>query len=487
MKWEKYTYTVTRLSVNFLMLLVFWGGMLRKSFNADTITHMAVDDADILINIEAGRYVIALCDFVLLKMGVRTTTNLSVTMLITFILFAVAMTELGRMFSKWKPHSTWEIIGFYGSIHLVFLNVLFAELLMFSEYCVYFGMAYLAAIVAAHCFVKRRYLLSILALGIAVCTYQYSVIFAAILIVFYVALDGNTRFSWDVVKREILGIFFCMLFGGLNLLSVKVLERLEIIDEFQKKAGLGDWKIKISDAFHHFILLNKNGGGIFVNLWMPLLFILGVSVLIIYSCIKADHIASLPFIFVIWLGSNLLLYVIPFMEETFYFPPRMSFCFFLVQGLMAVIAYAVGIKEVRGILTLGCVMYLVVHLLFADFTVTNHFVSNTLDEVYVKMMYQEILKYEEETGVKVDKLAIAKDIDAPFNYAEVSFVADQINERTLGTSNTPLIWVMTGRRLELVEMDEAVYDRYFKGKNWDYLDLSQQLIIDGNIAYWCIF
>ena len=487
MKWEKYKYTVTSLSVNFLMLLVFWGGMLRKSFNADTITHMSVNDADILINIEAGRYVISFCDFVLLKMGVRTTTNLSVTMLITFILFAIAMTELGRMFSKWKPDSMWEAIGFYGSIHLVFLNVLFAELLMFSEYCVYFGMAYLAAIVAAHCFVKRRYLLSVLSMGIAVFTYQYSVILAAVIIVFYVALDGNIRFSWDIVKRVIVGIFFCMFFGGLNLLSVKVLERLEIIDEFGKKAGWGDWKIKISDAIQHFILLNKNGGGILVNLWMPLLFILGVSVLIVYSCIKTDHIANLPFIFVIWLGSNLLLYVIPFMEETFYFPPRMSFCFFLVQGLMAVIAYVVGIKEVRGLLTLGCVMYLVVHLLFADFVVTNHFVSNTLDEVYVKMMYQEILKYEEETGIKVEKLAIAKDIDAPFNYAEVSFVADQINERTLGTSNTPLVWVMTGRRLERVDMDEDVYERYFKDKNWDYLDLSQQLIIDGNTAYWCIF
>lgn len=487
MKLEKYKYIGASLGTNFLMLIFFWGGMLRKSFNADTIIHLLADDADILSNIEAGRYVISFCDFVLIKMGVRTTTNVSITMLITFILFAVAMTELELIFSRWKPDNNWEIVGFYGSANLVFLNVLFAELLMFREYCVYFAVGYLAATVGVQWFIKRRYLLSVIFLGIAVCTYQYTMIFAAILIVFYVALDGNAKLSQNTFAREFIGIVLCMGLGGLNLLSIKVLEALGIITKFGKKAGWGDWNAKISDAFQSFLSLNKSSDGILMNLWMPLLFILGVYTLIVYSCIKTHNISRIPFIFVIWLGSNLLLYVIPLIEETFYFPPRMSFCFFLVQGLMSVTAYAVGIKEVRGILTLGCIMYLAVHLLFADFVVTNQFVSNTLDEVYVNMMYQEILKYEEETGIKVEAMAIVKDIDAPFSYEEVAFVADQINERTLGTASFTLVWQMTGRDFERVEMDETIYERYFKGKNWDYFDLSQQLIIDGNTAYWCIF
>lgn len=487
MKLQKYKYTLTNFIVNFLMLLVFWGGMLRKSFNADTIFHMVVDDADVWTNIESGRYVISLCDFILFKMGVRTTTNISITMLITFIFFAIAMTELGRMFIKWKPDDSWETIGFYGCLNLVFLNVLFAELLMFSEYCVYYAIGYLAAILGAHCFVKYRYFLSVIFLGIAVCTYQYTVILAAVLIVFYIGLDGNAEFSRDTVKREIMGIILCLGCGGLNLVSVKVLEKIGVITRFGKYAGQGDLNKKISQAFHSFVMLNKSGGSIFPELWIPLLFILGVWVLIVYSSIKTDNISGLLFIFVIWSGSNFLLYVIPFVQETFSFPPRMAFCFYLVQGLMAVMAYVVGMKQIRGILTLGCVMYLVVHLLFADFTVTNHFVSNTLDEVYVNMMHQEILKYEEATGITVERLAVVKDSYAPDFYEEVSYRSGQINERTLGTVTNSLIWAMTGRYFEPFEMDQTEYNLYFEDKDWDYFDLSEQLIIDGNTAYWCIF
>ena len=87
----------------------------------------------------------------------------------------------------------------------------------------------------------------------------------------------------------------------------------------------------------------------------------------------------------------------------------MAFCFYLIQGLFVVTVYALSRVEVRRLLTVGCVGYLLIQLLFSDFVITNHFVSNTLDEVYANMMYQEVLKYEEETGNEVTKIAVYKE------------------------------------------------------------------------------
>ena len=113
--------------------------------------------------------------------------------------------------------------------------------------------------------------------------------------------------------------------------------------------------------------------------------------------------------------------------------------------------------------------------------------SNTLDEVYVNMAYQKILEYEKETGITVTGLAVADDAYAPDYYEEVNYKTGQINERCLGTVTNSLVWVLTGRQFDRTPMDDEVYKEYFEGKDWDYLNLDEQLIIIGDTAYWCVF
>ncbi len=129
----KYKNSFFQYGTNLLALLIFWGGMLRKSFNSDTVFHMVVEDADILTRIREGRYIAALGDAVLLKFGLRTTTSISITILTTFILLGLTMLVIQDLFAKWEPEGEWEQAGFRIGLDLVFLNVLFAENLMFGE------------------------------------------------------------------------------------------------------------------------------------------------------------------------------------------------------------------------------------------------------------------------------------------------------------------------------------------------------------------
>lgn len=155
--------------------------------------------------------------------------------------------------------------------------------------------------------------------------------------------------------------------------------------------------------------------------------------------------------------------------------------------MMLAAAYCVCENSMQELLSLGGVCYLVIHMLFADFTVANHFVSNTLDEVYGHMVYERILEYEEKTGNTVTKFAVMNDIDAPFYYNEVSYTADQINERALGQVAMTMVSTVSGRKFDKIEMPEEIADAYFEGRNWDYIDLDEQLVIMDDTAYWCVF
>ena len=487
---EKYQKYIMEFAGNFLCLLVFWGGMLRKSFNADTIFHMVVEDADIFSRIEDGRYVVALGDCILFRLGFRVTDNLSIATLVAFILFAFTMMTVQHTFKEWMSEENLYKIGYCLGVNLVFLNVLFAELLMFGEFCVYFGLGYLMAAIAVQCFTRKRYVGAVAALIIAVCTYQYTVIFAAILLAFYLCLHYKGELSRKAVLHEIAGIGLCLLMGGLNLLSVKSLEWLGIIGEFRKSEGIGDVGKKLRAAMASFIDLNKSSANILPEFWIPMLFTAALLTLITINCVREHKCKKIPFILMVWGGGNLLLYVIPLMQENFSFASRMSFCFYLVQGLLAVTAYAFCNKQMKGLVTAGCICYIVIQLLFSNFVVTNHFVSNTLDEVYANMFYREILKYEDETGCIVTRIAYRRDAYCPHYYDEVAYTSNEINERALGQVTNSLIEVITGRKFENTDMTEEEFHRYFKDyvdKDWNYLDLSEQLVIVGDTAYWCVF
>lgn len=474
-------------SVNLLLMLVFWGGYLRKNFNGDTVFHMVVDDADVMTRIEEGRYVVALGDFLLLKLGLRTTSNLSITMLITILILAMAMCLLQDLFKRWMPDAPWEKAGFYLGLNLVFMNVLFSEIFMFGESSLYFAIAYWTALLGIKCYIHKKYLFMFIMLGIAASSYQNAVVFAAIILSFYIFMDEELILSWRAVTREIAGVAICMGMGLFNFLSVKLLERLNERISFSKYPGIGDWTDKLSDAFEHYIKLNRSSDGIFPNLWFPLVFTVILWSLMVYSCIKNRNLSRLLFLFLVWAGDNILLYVIPMLQVGFNFPPRLSFCFFLIQGLLLAASYKINIDFLKRIAALGGIFYLMIHLLFAGFIMEDRFSSNVLDEVYVKMMYEEILRYENETGIIVTKLAVIKDINAPDSYEEITYATGQINERVLGTASRSLVQIVTNRSFEWIEMPQSVYDQYFKDKNWDYINLDQQLVIQEDEAYWCIF
>lgn len=118
---------------------------------------------------------------------------------------------------------------------------------------------------------------------------------------------------------------------------------------------------------------------------------------------------------------------------------------------------------------------------------TSHYVSNGIDYYDVNYIEQHVWIYENETGNRISKIKIYTDENPLGIYYNLTGYG-AVNERVL--SNTwaaaKVYEVFTGRELTVEEPDIAVYEQYFKGKNWSYLN-NEQIILIGDTLHLCLY
>ncbi len=480
--------TINQYLINLSVLLIAWGGLFRRSFNCDTLTHMVSIEKDILIQIQDGRYLTSLVDYILLKMGLSTTTHTGVTTIAALFLLALGLCFVqSGLFAAIQKTSTLEKIGFYAITALLFSNVLFGENLMFSECALVFGIGYLFASMGIYYFIKKRRLRSFLFFLLATTGYQVTVVYAAIVLSAYILLDNDFKITKKTVIEELLCGLYTFGSGVLNILSYTLLAYVGVSGGMRKQIGTGIWTDKLKTIAETYVILLKNSKGLLPGTWLPLLimvFCIGVVIFIFIR--KKNKMAVLYFILFV-IGINLMIFVIPMFQQYVYLPPRIIWPFYTVQSMLLLVAFACTDGRLKTFICyVGCV-YLLIQIVFCNVIIANRTLSNNLDKVYANMVYEKILEYEETGNIRVTKLAVVNDVDCPFSYDEVHYKTDQINERALGTVTNTLMNVVSGRNFEKVNMDEEIYNTYFSGKNWNYFDASEQLIIEGDTAYWVIF
>lgn len=467
-------------------LVMFWGGLLHKCFNSDTLIHMVEEDGDVTCRIQGGRYVIALIDSILLKVGIRTTDNISISMAMSFGLFALISFGVYLLFQQYLPKTLLgKTVGIMGA-NLVFLNVLFAEPLMFSEIAIYFALAYFLAMLSCWMYAKRRYILMIVCIILSVCTYQNAVIFGAILTLFFIYFDEDKELTFKAFLRSFACSCVYVLAGGINILSMRILEKWGYITPLGKsEIATNNWMDRIILYLKNIAGLYKDAGGLLPNLWIPALFMFAVLGALLFCLIKDREWNQLVYIVILFFVSHLLLGIIPLAQSSVTMPPRMTFLFFLIQGCFFIITCTE--LEAKEWIALAGSVYLLMQCLFAQFIISDHILSNQLDKLYVNLAMEKIERYENDTGTKVEKLSVCHDAYAPRYYEEINYQVHQINERSLGEVTHTLIQVVANRKFEKTEIDDDLKEELFGEKNWDYFALDEQLIIQGDTAYWCIF
>lgn len=485
---------------NLVILLIFWGGLAHNQYNADTVFYRYQETgAAVNMRLEEGRYMLALMDFLFLHIGINVANRVGITMLCNIFLFCLTLTIMHYLVSTLETIDRFHVL----CIDLVFINVLASEMFMFPESLFGFGFGYLFAVLAIWFFIKTQYIRFFLSLCIGVCFYQYVIIVAAILLLFVVGKEEKWQLSVTAFLRSFGGSITCLVVGFLNMESTKVLANLGILSkeivQREQQVSIAVLK-KVSDVIYDTYSVLYDAKGLMIGAGIPLVVtLLTAGLLVVYVIRNKDWNRFLYFC-VLAMACFGLWIILPLVREPYNNPPRMSFSFFMIQGLFLLLTLQLWgnsseREEKQAKQGTACLMltqliigmYVLVQLLSVQNIVVNRYASNAIDETYAGLMFQKILDYEEQTGIEVTKLATCNDQNVANYYQEVGATVDAINERILGKANWSIVCDVSGRLFERVDMDVDVYNSYFAGKNWDYFDLDQQLVIRDDTAYWCIY
>ncbi len=476
---------INRFIVDYFILFITWCGMFRRSFNCDTLFHYAHPEVDIIGRCEGGRYLAGLLDYILYRFGRTTADHTGITVMIAVFLLAAAVWIVQLSFEeKIKCRNIYAKIAYYAIYGLLFSNVLFSESLMFGECSVMFGLSYLFASIGIWFFTKRKYWAAFLLFLCSAMEYQVAVAYGAIILSVWIFLENEYKITKQTVVQELICGFSTFGAGLIDMESINVLVRLGILESAEKDAGMGDFLGKIFTCIKDFSVLLRDSRGLMPKVWLPLLIFLFACCITLWKFIKEKNARAVLYYCLLMAAMFIMVYALPMAQREIMPYPRMVWIFYVMQAMALLIAF----RFTEGkIMCYVCCGYLAVQIMFCQLIVMNHLLSNTLDKTYAMMFYEEVEKYEAETGITVRRLGVANDTDAPLSYNNVHYKTDQINERALGIVTNTLVDVITGREFEKVPMDEEVYRTYFAGKDWDYFNASEQIIFVGDTAYWIIF
>ena len=489
---------------NFVILLIFWGGLAHNQYNADTVFYRYQETgAAINVRLEEGRYLLALMNFLLPLFGINVAKRIGITVLCNILLFCLTLIVMYDLLCSEDKVNWFHAL----CVDLIFINVFASEMFMFAETLFGFGFGYLFSALAVRAFCRKQYVRFVLYLCIGVCFYQYTIIIAAILLLFSVGKEERWQLSGTAFFRSFFGSVTCLVVGFLNMESTKVLACLGILstekvrNEQQVSLHILD---KLSDILNDMHVVLYDAKGLMIGAGVPLVVSLVTAGLLVIYVIRYRDWNRLVYVCLLTIVCFFLWSVLPLVRATYENPPRMSFSFFMIQGLFLLLTLQLWgnlsereenkVKQ-QDKQTTTCLIltqsiigaYVLVQLLSVQNIVNNRYASQAIDETYVRLMYQRILDYEEESGINVTKLATCNDQSVSDYYREVSTATDSINERVLGKASWSIVCDVSGRLFERIDMDADVYNCYFSGKNWDHLDLDQQLVIREDTAYWCIY
>ena len=494
--YRKYRNVFSVLGIDLVIFLIFWGGLLHDQYNADTIYFRFQTPVEAYtFGLEEGRFVLAFLYWLLPGIGINVANRVSITTFINILMFVVAVTINYFALVKERKVDYLKLL----CVDLVCINVFFVELLMFAE--TLFGVAYLFAALAVWCYSKKKYLGFAIAVILAACTYQYTVIYMAIVLLFFIGFKYDFRLCKDSVLESFRVTVWNLLVGVCNILFTRLLGILGVLHaqtvEEESQMG-GPLAEKVIAVLWDTVDIWRNCKDLLLGKWIFLLVSAIIVTMILLICIQCREWNRLGYFSILFAVTYMLRIFIPCTRAQFNNPPRFAFSYYLVQGLfLLIVFYLLNVHEKElasarmlcGKKLVSCVviLYVMIQLLSVQDIVNNKYASKAIDETYVRLMYQKVQKYEAETGVTVTKFASANDIDCRDAYEEIGVASYSVNEKILGKATWSIVQAVTEREFERVPMDQEVYEKYFAGKNWDYLNLDEQLVILDDTAYWCIY
>ena len=506
----------------------------RRHYSVDS--YHLIDDQNAPWYLENGRYTWWRLTLMADRLGLNLVLRQRLFMTICIVGFSISLVILTASFARLGG-----ISSFGGqcclclTLSVVWINVFVLEFLLFPESAVSAAVGSIFVSLAVSLILGRRNAwlsaVALICLLIALGCYQS-------LVGVYLALallggcltsfsEGHEPFTRVMLRwAKVLGI---AAFGSVfNVICVKYLIHIKYIVDPGRGAGLSLPNIvsNLKQVLKYQLSLLNNADGLMPKFSVTLIMLFLIALLILsfrighnlpygqlacaalvaYLAVFAPHYIEKNILltprsnmaFWAWVASMTTVFAVsllvsrhqPFMVRTstepMPEPERKAEA--TMEGTEAFPGSCNGVQHVAGLIAVSGVFLLFSSLCMADIAY-DAYVSNTQDQAYALSVAQKIKEHEASTGQRVKAIAIVPDASVHVKYDNVRYQMYELNRRIMNTpySNYQMINYLSHSNLRKIKMPQSDYRRYFAGRDWNQLDLDQQLVFSGDKAYLALY
>lgn len=492
----KYSNNYEKLKILGVVFLVMCAGygclIITRHFSVDSFNLLF--DMSAYWNLQLGRW--GNCGILLLaeQFGISQVVYqqvfavlwiLSATALV-FMISDVIWTQWGNTLFRERC-----IIALF--VCIAFVNVFYMEFLLFPEVFIHNICGNLALGLSIWFVFTRlkpiiKWILSFIFLFITLGNYQ-SYIGIYVAFVFIGIFIGKDK----TIKEKVINLFETLICGGLasvgNVLLLKLLIQFNILPDSGRGVSLSLVTLlnNISELAAYQISFWKNADGLMGILIMPLAgMLLLVGVISAMTKLKKKDVMLFG---IMMICSYILAYAPHLIESGIFLSPRSNIAIWSVLSGIFIVGYLFFSESGKKLFFICYMLFLGCNIFFMQDIAANQSAVNAADFVESKQICSGILAYEEKTGNKVEKIAMCTDVNPTLYQSFSRYNNRELGKRIMITmySNYRLLGVRLNRSLEKTDMPEEIYNMYFQGKDWDCLNLEEQLVFDGNTMYLAIY
>lgn len=174
--------------------------------------------------------------------------------------------------------------------------------------------------------------------------------------------------------------------------------------------------------------------------------------------------------------------------ECIWFVARSSYPIASIIGILLIYTFRqFDIKRTeKNVIVIICVLFMVIQLLYFIKFGTDGYTVNYKDKQETIEIIKQIETYEKETNKEITKIAIYNDQYSTYVYPDIIDSGD-INLRALSInwSAKSIINYYSGRRLKIVDSNEKVQQNFSK-ENWNEYN-KKQIILENDTIHLCLY
>lgn len=234
----------------------------------------------------------------------------------------------------------------------------------------------------------------------------------------------------------------------------------------------------------------------------PKYFFLGIcgiaSIMLIVKIIKSKNTNSkkavyiLGFIYIIL--ANIISTSAPqVLQNWVSIVPRNAYSIGAVVGIIfTYLCMNFEISDIlKNIIIAVSMFFLGAQLISFNDIIIGHYQTNIVDKNIVEQIRDKVYEYENEKNTTVKHMVLYSDTNKGIMYKNIRYYGD-VNVKAFANSWGTRGILNGALERELIDdtSNEEKYNKYkefFEGKDWDYFDINEQVIIDEDTLYLCVY